>query len=406
MRFTDAGRLFALQVLTGFCFTVGTCCSPGAATGPAGTPGLRCVGLRDTLTWRSILYRLPGNANADRRSAPPHVYSQLYAFVRGVGSPYPRRAGVTDGPTSSTLQCSENDASAVDYCAAPPLNGNSSHLSSSYNFASADASKQTSTFTHKTRHPLALISGLGSTPTMRFTDAGRLFALQASCDIMAALEEINSGQASLLSEMKSIRNKLSQNDKIFDDFKRRLTKIEGDVSAITALKTEVNCIKTVVDTNTKAISDISSRLNDSEDRARRSNLVFFGVSDTERETWQESEKKIVELCASNLNIKLDPFDIERAHRIGRYSSNRNRPIIIKLAHFKVKQHILSNAKQLRGSSYSISEDYSANTRHARKQLIEFGKSQQKPFKLRYDKLIVDNRSYKYDNTTNRVISTS
>ncbi|KAH7971419.1 hypothetical protein HPB49_023667 [Dermacentor silvarum] len=98
---------------------------------------------------------------------------------------------------------------------------------------------------------------------------------QASCDIIAALEEIRSGQASLLNEMKSIRAKISKNEKLFDDIKMRLTKIEDDVSSITALKAEVSCVKTVVDKNTKAISDISSGLNDSEDRARRSNLMFF-----------------------------------------------------------------------------------------------------------------------------------
>ncbi|KAH7959098.1 hypothetical protein HPB49_008246 [Dermacentor silvarum] len=177
MRFTDVRRLFALQVLTVFCFPVGTCCSPGATTKSAGRPALRCVGLRDTPAWRSLLNRVPGNTNPDHHYVPPHVYSLPYAVAGGVGSPYLQRASVTAGPTSSTHQCPETETSD-DYCAAPPLTGNLPHLSSLCCCVSADASAQTSTFTHKTRHPLALISGLGGTTTMRFTDVRRLFALQ------------------------------------------------------------------------------------------------------------------------------------------------------------------------------------------------------------------------------------
>ena len=189
------------------------------------------------------------------------------------------------------------------------------------------------------------------------------------------------------------RTKLSQSDEAFDDIRKRLAKIEDDVSSVTALKIKINDVATVVDKNTKAIADISSRLNDSEDRARRSNLVFFGIADCECETWQQSEEKIIEVCSTRLNIGIGSTDIERAHRLGRYNVSRNRPIIVKLSHFKMKQQILSNTKQLKGSNLSVSEDYSPSTRLARKQLIAFGKSQQKPFQLRYDKLILDNKTY-------------
>ncbi|KAH6939545.1 hypothetical protein HPB50_019333 [Hyalomma asiaticum] len=95
---------------------------------------------------------------------------------------------------------------------------------------------------------------------------------------MAVLEEIKSGQAPLLNEVKSIRTKLSQNDKAFGDIRRHLANIEDDVSSVTVPKNKISDVATIVDKNTKAIDDLSSRLNDSEDRARRLNLVSYVIA--------------------------------------------------------------------------------------------------------------------------------
>lgn len=146
-----------------------------------------------------------------------------------------------------------------------------------------------------------------------------------------------------------------------------------------------------------------TKLDDFEDRARRSNLVLFGLKDRERETWAESEACVLQFCSKELEISLDAMDIERAHRLGKYNANKNRPVIIKFAHFKVRENVLSSGRKLKGSNYRISEDYSPNTLKARKLLGEFGRAQQQPYKLRHDKLIIGNKTFIYDHKTNKVV---
>ena len=51
----------------------------------------------------------------------------------------------------------------------------------------------------------------------------------------------------------------------------------------------------------------------------------------------------------------------RAHRLGQYKAGQTRPIIVKFREFHDKQKILFNAKALRDTPFSISEDFSANT---------------------------------------------
>ncbi|KAH8030483.1 hypothetical protein HPB51_007368 [Rhipicephalus microplus] len=112
-------------------------------------------------------------------------------------------------------------------------------------------------------------------------------------------------------------------------------------------------------------------MDDSEDRQRRCNLVFYGFEDASDETWAQSEKRVMDLCLANLEVSVQPRDIERAHRIGRFQPSKNTPIIVRFCHFKGRELVLSNAKKLKDTNYSISEDLSPNTRKTHKHLIEF-----------------------------------
>ncbi|KAH9376086.1 hypothetical protein HPB48_012289 [Haemaphysalis longicornis] len=72
-------------------------------------------------------------------------------------------------------------------------------------------------------------------------------------------------------------------------------------------------------------------MDDSDDRARRSNLLFFGVTDSFNETWAQSKSYVINVCSTNLHIEVAPIDIERAHRLGKFVAGKNRPIIVKFS---------------------------------------------------------------------------
>lgn len=136
---------------------------------------------------------------------------------------------------------------------------------------------------------------------------------------------------------------------------------------------------------------------------RRTNLLFFGITDSFNEQWKESEQKVLSLCETNLDLKLDPSCVERAHRIGNFTSTKQRPIIVKFAHFKTKERILGCGRKLKGTDFAIREDFASSTRFARSKLLAFVRPLKCAFKLSLDKLYVGSKCYFYDSASNSVI---
>ncbi|KAH9383926.1 hypothetical protein HPB48_025851 [Haemaphysalis longicornis] len=67
----------------------------------------------------------------------------------------------------------------------------------------------------------------------------------------------------------------------------------------------------------------------------------------------------------HLQVAIDPKEIDRAHRLGRHATNRHRPIIAKFTFHKNKETV--NAPKLKGTDFSIGEDFSQSVRTARRQ---------------------------------------
>lgn len=67
------------------------------------------------------------------------------------------------------------------------------------------------------------------------------------------------------------------------------------------------------------ISKLQDKIHDLKNRSCRSNVLFFGVTDTdESETWESSERLVTEFCSNRLGITVS--SIARAHRLGGFSS--------------------------------------------------------------------------------------
>lgn len=135
---------------------------------------------------------------------------------------------------------------------------------------------------------------------------------------------------------------------------------------------------------------------------RRSNLLFFGIQDDPSDTWSSAENKLLEICSEHLGITIDPARIERAHHLGKYGTGKCRPIIAKFTFFKDKQQILEKGHKLKGTPFAVREDFSAQTRLARKKLLAFAKTKNTQFRLNVDKLRIDNCTYVYDDTTDSI----
>ncbi|KAH9379110.1 hypothetical protein HPB48_008646 [Haemaphysalis longicornis] len=225
-------------------------------------------------------------------------------------------------------------------------------------------------------------------------------------DVLNALKEIQSGQTAIRDQLSLIQSTLASHDRTFDDLKTRLAKIESNCASIAMVKSQLKVAEATTTECSSRVSAIYAWVDDLEDRSRRSNLVFYGLADNHNEPWQSTESLVVELCKDHLGITQQPHDIERPHRLGVFHPNKNRPIIAKFPHFEVKQQILTSRSELKETEFNLAEDLSANTRLARKHLVELGKAQNKPFKLRYDKLTCNKKTYVYDHAAQMVVEHS
>ena len=94
-------------------------------------------------------------------------------------------------------------------------------------------------------------------------------------------------------------------------------------------------------------------MRDLEDRSRRSNLRVEGLKEIDNENWDQTEEILQQMIRDVL--ELEGINIERAHRVGNKSNERNAPrtILAKFSSYKDKHAILSVAKKLKGKDICI-----------------------------------------------------
>lgn len=139
-----------------------------------------------------------------------------------------------------------------------------------------------------------------------------------------------------------------------------------------------------------------SALYDMEDQSRRNNLVFHGLMNCPSVNWAQSEQRILRLISDELHLDVTGDRIERAHRIGSFKPEKPSPILVKFASFKTRDLVFQSRSKLQSKLVSISQDFSARTRHLRNRLINYGKTLNVPFTVRYDKLYVNGECFDYD----------
>ncbi|KAH9382493.1 hypothetical protein HPB48_010921 [Haemaphysalis longicornis] len=172
------------------------------------------------------------------------------------------------------------------------------------------------------------------------------------------------------------------------DINKRLQALETQSAAYDSWKLDTDETRQVLQRMEKENATLKARLDDAEDRSRRDNLVFYGITDSKSETWQDSEKKIIALAAEKLQFDIPTGTITRAHRIGRFAPGRNRPIIVKFSAIKIKELVFAKRSSLDDSDFSISLDFCPATRLPRKKLVENGKSLKASFKLKHTNFLL------------------
>lgn len=203
--------------------------------------------------------------------------------------------------------------------------------------------------------------------------------------IESILLELQSGQATVLAKLTGIEKRQADLE----------NKIDGVISKTKVLERRVAHVE-------ESEFKLESKLDDLENRSRRSNLVFFGVPDNSRkETWEESEKLIRDIYKETLSI--DNVEIERAHRVGAFKDGKNRPIVAHFAGWKARENVRRNAFRFKNTPISVSEDFSPLVQEKRRQLWNYAKEKRQNKEnrvyLNYDKLVINGQTFIWDSDT-------
>ena len=105
------------------------------------------------------------------------------------------------------------------------------------------------------------------------------------------------------------------------------------------------------------------------DQSRRNNLIFTKIDEEENESWEKSEKKVIDVIGEHLNLDVN---IERAHRLGKKNGKTGpRNIVAKFSSWKDRDMVFRNRRnpELERAGVRIREDFCPGTIQAREMQV-------------------------------------
>jgi hypothetical protein len=123
---------------------------------------------------------------------------------------------------------------------------------------------------------------------------------------------------------------------------------------IDALKRTIKEQRSEIDALKKAQQDAesihNSSQNDLEQYGRRNSVRISGLAnDSDQQTSMVVADETISLLSKKLGLKLESKDVDVAHRLGKYTPNKNRPVIVKFVRRQTKIDIMQRAKLLKGT---------------------------------------------------------
>ena len=74
---------------------------------------------------------------------------------------------------------------------------------------------------------------------------------------------------------------------------------------------------------------------------------------------EDTDKAALKIFNEEMDLQIDPKDIDRSHRIGKMKNDKSRPIIVKFTSYRNRKKVFSSKRRLKGKNVSITESLSA-----------------------------------------------
>lgn len=145
----------------------------------------------------------------------------------------------------------------------------------------------------------------------------------------------------ILEQLKKISDDLQEikSEKIKTNV--RLLAIEQKMESITALEGRITACEEQMSVVAGTIRTLSAKIDDLENRSRRSNLIVYGIPEIVNESNESLDSFVTEKILKEI-LEVQSAGFERIHRLGKKMENKTRPVIFKLFDFRDKAKILKN----------------------------------------------------------------
>ena len=90
------------------------------------------------------------------------------------------------------------------------------------------------------------------------------------------------------------------------------------------------------------INDLEAELEDQRQYSRRTNLLFHGIEEEDRESTDDKVTNVIKNQLGIPDFSLD--DISRTHRLGRKSEGKKRPIIARFVSYRKRKAVFDSKK--------------------------------------------------------------
>lgn len=184
--------------------------------------------------------------------------------------------------------------------------------------------------------------------------------------LQEALDRINK-RLDTLATREDVQKIKDEMKSFTDNAMKKLEELEGRVFEVEArsdkFQTEIAAVKKKnedlnnrVKQQDRTAKQNESAINDLQQYSRRWNLRVYRVPEAEGEKDDACTKKLCRIFSEDVGIPTTPTDIEVAHRAGKRSSEKPRPILVRFFDRKKRDAILGNRRKLKNKGAVVDED--------------------------------------------------
>lgn len=210
----------------------------------------------------------------------------------------------------------------------------------------------------------------------------------------------------ILNELRKIRKDLDEQRNTIEKSSEKITaQVTQNVNNILEEKFKL------LDENYKNLEakfeNQEKRLYFLEKEARKNNIVFFGIKETET-SYSQLENNMINFIGKHFSQEIDHKDLQEVKRIG-IKGEKPRPITVKFTTLGTKVQIIKKKKLLQNTDYYINEDFPQHILEKRKELQKQIKKEREKGNyatIRYDKLIIRPNNAQTVGNKKRILPTS